>query len=283
MTNLKTIPLGAVLFVLAACSGDDVANLKTLDLGGGGYDTALAREYKDFALYEAHEMDDLRVADRFALKSRAAARGERPEPEKLHHWNLPGEHTQELAVARNRLLGAVNDSTREHWPDFAAKAMARFDCWVEQQEENFQPTHIKTCRDGFYQALFETENHLPSAFISFFDLDDATPKGDGAAAAANAIHKAISRETAAAVRSVGNVRVLIGGYADRSGSPDHNYRLSLKRAENIRDRLIKLGIPAARMTIRAHGETHPMIHTPDGVPELKNRRVEISINLARAS
>ena len=283
MTRLKFASAGTAMLLLSACSGGDVANLKDLELTGDGYDQALAQEYKRLALYEAHEMGDLRDADRFALKAQAAARGERPEPEELARWDLPHGDQNELMVARDRLLASQKTRARDHHPKRTARAMAHFDCWVEQLDENFQPAHIAACRDGFYQALFETENPLPGAFISFFDLDDATPRGDGTEAAAGAIRKAISDETPAAVRSVGDIRVLVGGHADRSGTPDHNYQLSLKRAQNVRDKLIRLGVPARRISIRAHGETLPLVETPDGMPELKNRRVEISINLGRRS
>jgi len=283
MTRLKFASAGTAMLLLSACSGGEVANLNSLEITGDGYDAALAREYRTFAQYEAHEMGDLRDADRFALKALAAARGDSLEPEELARWNLPEERQNELMVARDRLIASLKTKSRGQHPKRTARAMARFDCWVEQLDEDFQPAHIAACREGFYQALFETENPLPGAFISFFDLDDATPRGDGAEAAAGAIRKAISGETPDAVRSVGDIRVLIGGHADRSGTPDHNYQLSLKRAQNVRDKLIRLGVPARRISIRAHGETLPLVETPDGMPEMKNRRVEISINLARRS
>lgn len=283
MIRLRNLSAGAVplLLLLSACGGSDIAALKTLQLSGDGYDAALAREYRDFALYEADEMGDRRDAGRFAIKALAAARGENPAPEKLQRWNVPDQDRLELTAARQRLTASLNQSSRRLQPNAAARAVARFDCWVEQLDENFQPAHIAACREDFYRALLKTENPLPRAFMSFFDHDDATLRGDGVAAAAMAITKAIAGETAATVKSVGDIRVVIGGHADRSGGPDHNYRLSLKRAENTRDRLIGLGVPGKRITIRAHGEALPLVKTPDGVPNPRNRRVEISIDLFR--
>lgn len=279
MNRLNMLSAGTAVMLLSACSGSEISNLKDLDLGEGGYDATLAREYKDFALYEANEMGDRRDGDRFAIKALAAARGERPAPEELRRWNLPNEARDELLAARKRLLASLGNTSPDQWPDATAKALSRFDCWIEQLDENFQPAHIAACRDSFYQAMFETENPLPTAFIAFFDLDDTTPRGDGTEAAANAIRKAISSEVPAAVGSIGDVRIVIGGHADRSGSPDHNYQLSLQRAQSVRDRLIGLGVPAKRITIRAHGEALPLVKTPDGVAELKNRRVEIRVSL----
>ncbi len=38
---------------------------------------------------------------------------------------------------------------RDSNPAIAARAQARFDCWVEQQEENHQADHIAACRTDF--------------------------------------------------------------------------------------------------------------------------------------
>ncbi len=50
---------------------------------------------------------------------------------------------------------------------------------------------------------------------------------------------------------------------------------------SLGDVWVLVGVPAARITIRAHGETRPMVATPDGVAERKNRRLEIGIALVR--
>ena len=41
--------------------------------------------------------------------------------------------------------------------------------------------------------------------------------------------------------------------------------------------MIKLGIPADRIRAAGRGEREPLISTPDGVAEPRNRRVEISV------
>ena len=50
---------------------------------------------------------------------------------------------------------------------------------------------------------------------------------------------------------------------------------SRTRATLVRDYLAGKGVPAAAMTVRAYGETAPIIATEDGVREVQNRRVEI--------
>ena len=67
----------------------------------------------------------------------------------------------------------------------------------------------------------------------------------------------------------------IDGHSDRSGASGSNLASSRRRAAIARDYLAEKGVPASAMTVRAYGETWPIIATADGVREVQNRRVEI--------
>jgi len=67
----------------------------------------------------------------------------------------------------------------------------------------------------------------------------------------------------------------IDGHSDRSGGSASNLAASRLRAGVARDYLVEKGVPASAMTVRAYGETWPIIATDDGVREVQNRRVEI--------
>ena len=54
-------------------------------------------------------------------------------------------------------------------------------------------------------------------------------------------------------RQTGPVRV--DGYASTDGDDDYNLRLSCRRAQSVRDELIRAGVPASHITTYAHGET----------------------------
>jgi outer membrane protein OmpA-like peptidoglycan-associated protein len=71
--------------------------------------------------------------------------------------------------------------------------------------------------------------------------------------------------------------IVIIGHTDRVGSVAANDALSLRRAQKVRDDLVKLGIPADRMQVAGRGEREPLVPTEDEVPEPRNRRVEISV------
>jgi len=70
------------------------------------------------------------------------------------------------------------------------------------------------------------------------------------------------------------LNVEIAGYTDNAGDPEVNRELSLRRAYSVKSWLVKLGIPARRMTAVGMGERDPLAsnNTPEG--RAKNRRIE---------
>ena len=81
---------------------------------------------------------------------------------------------------------------------------------------------------------------------------------------------------AVAVRYAAAPRAMtVDGHSDKSGASASNVAASRRRAWMVRNYLAAKGIPASAMTVRAYGETWPIIATADGVREVQNRRVEI--------
>lgn len=79
-------------------------------------------------------------------------------------------------------------------------------------------------------------------------------------------------------------KVLIEGHTDSKGSPDINLELSKRRAEAVKDWLVKKkGVPESVITTRGSGETKPVApdKNPDGSDNpqgrQQNRRVEITV------
>jgi OmpA-OmpF porin, OOP family len=73
------------------------------------------------------------------------------------------------------------------------------------------------------------------------------------------------------------VEVQITGHTDRVGKVEDNDRLSMERAETIRDVLIKNGLHANFIRVVGRGEREPLIPTPDEQVEPRNRRVEVIV------
>lgn len=71
--------------------------------------------------------------------------------------------------------------------------------------------------------------------------------------------------------------ITVIGHTDSVGSLAVNDRLSLQRAETVRDLLVRAGIQASLITIAGRGEREPAVPTADEVPSAQNRRVEINL------
>jgi OOP family OmpA-OmpF porin len=87
-------------------------------------------------------------------------------------------------------------------------------------------------------------------------------------------------QVAQAAKNKGDARIIVTGHADTSGPPAYNMALSLRRANAVRDALVREGVPAAAITVVGKGESEPLVRTGDGVREPQNRRVEIVIREA---
>lgn len=71
--------------------------------------------------------------------------------------------------------------------------------------------------------------------------------------------------------------LLVTGHADNVGTDAYNDKLSLARAERMRELLVAQGIAADRIQVAGRGKRELLINTREGVAEERNRRVEISV------
>ena len=108
----------------------------------------------------------------------------------------------------------------------------------------------------------------PPSFMVFFDWD----RSNLSQQALNTI-----RQAAAAFKSKGNARITATGHTDTSGPEAYNMALSLRRANAVKDALVREGVPAQAITVIGRGEQGLLVQTGDGVREPQNRRVEIVI------
>jgi len=70
---------------------------------------------------------------------------------------------------------------------------------------------------------------------------------------------------------------LVVGHTDTTASHEYNMALSLRRAEKVRQDLIRIGVPENIIKASGMGQTQLLIPTADNVVEARNRRVEIEI------
>lgn len=108
-------------------------------------------------------------------------------------------------------------------------------------------------------------------FMVFFPFG-----GDALDERARAILDNLARERVVAPEA----HVVVQGHADRAGDDRINLRLSCRRARAAQAYLLTRGLAAERMTVRAYGETQPLVETQDGAREPQNRRVEFRFGAA---
>lgn len=298
MKSIRGVSLLAIAtLALGACSGfksnSEVEALNEAKAVGSPFTQQLATEYREMANREQNVGFDYPDALHFARKGLAAAAGEVVLPEPVSDWNLKPNHIEELTAARTNLVAALDRGAREASPKNAAIAQARFDCWIEQQEENWQKDDLIGCKNQFFDALNAIGGAIaappadvmppvvagdaPSTpmapedakYLVFFDFDSSKVDQGG-----DSVLESVAAEIAK--QNISSVNVV--GHADTSGSKKYNQRLSLKRANSVRKALEARGVNANLLMVDSRGEDEPMVSTADGVREPANRRVEITFS-----
>lgn len=272
--------------------GDEMDRAREMQPSGTGFEDYLAREYRDFFLFEADEMYDWIDADYFATKALMANEGRNVQPEDPAEWEIDEAHLPELVDARRGLMDALLGGGKEKAPEQAAIAQAKYDCWVEQQQEGHQPTHIAACREDFLAAMANLERALQPEPVPQAAAQPETRMVVGEELARTVLYFEFDRanitQNAQTTldsfvedmkgRGLQNVGIFVEGHADRAGPQGYNEQLSERRAEQVRQALLQEGIQVLdidEMKTAWQGETQPAVPTPDGVPAQANRRVEI--------
>ena len=80
-----------------------------------------------------------------------------------------------------------------------------------------------------------------------------------------------------AIKRRGALLISVSGHTDTSGSIRLNDRLAHDRAEAIQQQLVRNGVSPDRLLVSSHGKGNPLVPTPDGTPEPRNRRVEVIV------
>jgi outer membrane protein OmpA-like peptidoglycan-associated protein len=71
--------------------------------------------------------------------------------------------------------------------------------------------------------------------------------------------------------------ISVNGFTDDVGSDEYNQKLSERRAQAVRDYLVKAGLAAEIMSVEGHGKSLPLVPGTSEAARAKNRRVELGI------
>ena len=84
--------------------------------------------------------------------------------------------------------------------------------------------------------------------------------------------RAVLQKNADWLRRWTSTKVLVEGHADARGTAEYNLALGERRATSVRDYLVSLGVPAARLTIVSKGEEDPVCREDEESCWSQNRR-----------
>jgi len=96
----------------------------------------------------------------------------------------------------------------------------------------------------------------PQSFMVFFDWD----RSNLSSQAVQTIQQA-----AAAFKSRGAARITATGHTDTSGPEAYNMALSLRRANAVKQQLVRDGVPDQAIQVIGRGEAGLLVQTADGV------------------
>ncbi|MCB2055021.1 MAG: OmpA family protein [Geminicoccaceae bacterium] len=295
--NIMVVALGGTA-LLAGCSGgpqfnslaqkfqmmapakEKLAEAKSTSAPSDPYQAALRSAYLGYADYEYSRMQDYTDTIFHSEKAIAAAGGRQVQPQAIGDRMLPASDVGRLTAARERLTTALAAGAPSIAPGPAARAVASFDCWMEQQEENIQPDDIAACEKTFQQAMAELDAAmakkpepvavLPPVVTVDADVLFAFDKAEIRPEFASELD-----EVAEIIKANPGKKLEIQGHTDSVGSETYNQGLSERRAKAAVEYLVSKGVRADRMTAKGYGESRPVASNDTDAGRALNRRVEI--------
>ena len=275
------------------------------DVGQASY-TAFDRE-GSLSLADT-DSDIAGLANGYAAKALLLSRGEMVDPE-------PSRNLASHAL-RDRLIRALTPG-RDNFPRDAARAQADYDCWMLNATVASQTRSAAQCRASLDVTLSRLEYEVRAIAQTPAAATPATPAPTTAAPAAAApaasapetpappppgpqssssaksptykvtfafdsatltpVGMNVLQRAIVDARAGGQPKIEVVGHTDTSGGEAYNRRLSIRRAEVVRDALMSLGARREAIETRGVGETDLAVPTADGVREPQNRRSVITL------
>jgi OOP family OmpA-OmpF porin len=131
---------------------------------------------------------------------------------------------------------------------------------------------VTACGESTQNMSMKTPPPAPpppsKSWMVFFDTNSTTLSQQSAMTVSEAANVA---------KSTPNARVAVTGFTDTDGPPAYNQQLSLRRADAVKNALMRSGIAPQAITVNGAGEGGLLIETPDQTKNEKNRRVQIVV------
>ncbi|WP_433937818.1 OmpA family protein [Sorangium cellulosum] len=234
---------------------------------------------------EAQQTRDLAyIADRKAREAEAAAALEQAQRDKAEaEQNFKELSHEQLATAKEVLQTNQQQIERER------QARAQAESGRLQAES--ARTEAEKARKEAEAARREAERVANAALASLKEIAAVKEEKRGVVITLSGavlfasgksellpIAKEKLNQVATTLKDQGSPPLRIEGHTDSTGSAQANRKLSLDRADAVKNHLISVGLPADKITTVGHGPDRPVADNASVEGRANNRRVEIIVN-----
>ncbi len=126
--------------------------------------------------------------------------------------------------------------------------------------------------DFINNGTIDTENKSAN-WLSFDRLQFETGKSDLKASSEEQLKNMV-----AILKAYPQVSLKLGGYTDNTGDAASNLQLSKDRAENVKGKLVAMGIDASRLEADGYGQEFPVGDNSTDLGRAKNRRIDVKVS-----
>jgi outer membrane protein OmpA-like peptidoglycan-associated protein len=184
-----------------------------------------------------------------------------------------------LAAAEGRQLAEAQTGQAQAAADAARKqAMSALETAAGAQEE---ADRVRKQAEAELNRLQESLGQIAetrrTALGLVMNLNSEYLKFDFDKADLHPADKELLSRIAGILMTSPDYTVSVNGHTDDVGTEDYNQKLSERRAQAVRDYLVKAGLSADILTVTGHGKKRPLVPGNSEKARAKNRRVELGI------
>jgi outer membrane protein OmpA-like peptidoglycan-associated protein len=183
------------------------------------------------------------------------------------------DDAQVTVVDLNNNQVVATDETDEGIYNVKVNAPGRYSVTADAPGYLFGSTLFEVDKDGRILKNSGDIKLSPSAdgrvrLLVFFDFDKATLQPSS--------YPELNRAVAL-MKANPNMQVEIAGFTDAQGTDSYNKDLSQRRANTVREYIVRQGIEGARLTATGYGEASPVASNDTEEGRAENRRVEFVV------
>jgi outer membrane protein OmpA-like peptidoglycan-associated protein len=183
------------------------------------------------------------------------------------------DDAQVTVVDLNNNQVVATDETDEGIYNVKVNAPGRYSVTADAPGYLFGSTLFEVDADGRILKHSGDIKLSPSAdgrvrLLVFFDFDKATLQSSS--------YPELNRAVAL-MKANPNMEVEIAGFTDAQGTDSYNKDLSQRRANTVREYIVRQGVEGARLTATGYGEANPVASNDTEEGRAENRRVEFVV------